>query len=88
MLSVYINVQGSHFKSPEADFNKPFANDSIINRKEYIVSTTINLSKKGFEKIISAKIENLRFEYTHLQYIYSIRFFRKFSKYNLFLAKQ
>ena len=46
------------------------------------------ICKEGGTRIIQANIDHLKFEYNHLQYIHTIRFFRKFSKYNKFLSNQ
>lgn len=87
-FSVYLNAQDTHY----TDFNGEIVlnpnQDKIVSCKPYIVSTNIVVFNENNSKRVKATIEHLQFEYTHLQYIHTIRFCRKYSKYTKFLSNQ
>jgi hypothetical protein len=87
-FSVYVNVQDGSYKDFENDIARETQKDKIITCKKYLVSTTIVVQKDLVNMSVAADVQNMNFLLTHLQYIYLIRFFRRFTKYNTFISQQ
>ncbi|OMJ78847.1 hypothetical protein SteCoe_21248 [Stentor coeruleus] len=82
-FSVYVNVQDGSYKDFEKDIARETQKDKIIT-----LSTTIIVKKDNVNMSVSADVQNMNFLLTHLQYIYLIRFSRRFTKYNTFISQQ